>query len=82
MEHFALELHKRRLVGVFVIEIHLQSECSALPNSIESAVYDCLPLVEIIFIGHSIDALVVVLLDLLMLLHQFSLSVCGHLATI
>lgn len=78
VEHLGLELDNGRLIGVLVVEIHLQAEGSALPNGIQGAVYNSLPLVQIVLIGDSIDALIVVLLDLLYLLQKLSLRVGRH----
>lgn len=78
MVEFGFELQGGWLVGVVVVEVHLQTEGAALPDGIESAVDDCLPLVEVVLVWHCVDALVVALLDLLVLLDQFALGVGGH----
>ncbi len=78
MEEFSLELECRRLIGIIVVEVHLETEGAALPYGIECAVDNCFPLVKIVLVRHGIDAFIVTLLDLLALLHQLTLRVRSH----
>lgn len=62
MEELGFELKNWWFVGILFCKIYPEPECAALPNGIEWAVNDCLPLVHVVFIRHSVNALVIALL--------------------
>lgn len=78
MEELGLELKNRRFVRVLFCKINAESECATFPYGIKWPVYDCLPLVHVILIRHSVYALVIALLQLLKILHQLPLRSRRH----
>lgn len=78
MEELGLELENRRFIWVLFCEVNAESECAAFPDGVEWAVDDCLPLVHVVLIRHSVDALVIALLQLLKILHQLPLCSRRH----
>ena len=62
MEEFGFKLKNRRFVWVLLGEVYAKSKCAAFPDGIKWAVDHCLPLVHVVLIRHSVNALIIALL--------------------
>ena len=79
MEHFRLEHHIRRLVGVLLCEFELKFEQSSLPWSSLDTLNDGFPLKQIVLEWSGANAFVFLFFNFLKIFQESALGCCGHL---